>query len=100
MGHARIAFAGAVAIGGALARGEKGFPGDSSRVINPRLLRLRIAAGGLTLLDDVAARLAEPRVNLLELVGVLDLNAEVIEPRLAAPRGDREIHPGIVEHPL
>src|SRR5450631_1922738 len=100
MRHACIAFAGAIAINGALARGEKCFPRDARRIVNPGLLRLGIAAGGLTLLDDIAACIAKPRVNFLKLVGALDLNAEVIEAGLPAPRRDGEIHPRIVEHPL
>jgi len=42
----------------------------------------------------------EPRIDLLKLIGILNLNAEVIEAGLSAPRRDSKIHPGIVEHPL
>ena len=99
MRHARLAFAGAVAIGGALAGGEKGFPCDARGVIDPGLLRLRVAASGLLLLDDVAAGLMEARVNLLQLIGVLNLNAEMVEAGLPArveiaklTRGSSSIH--------
>jgi len=54
----------------------------------------------LTLLDDIATGLMEPRINFLKLIGVLDLNAEVIEAGLPAPCRDGEIDPGIIEHPL
>jgi hypothetical protein len=36
----------------------------------------------------------------VKLTFALNLNAEVIEPGLSSPRRDREIHPGIIEHPL
>ena len=86
MCHARVAFAGAITIRGAFARGQKGFPRDARGIIDPGLLRFSVAAGGLTLFDDIAARLSEPRINFLQLIGVLNLNTEVIEARLSAPR--------------
>ena len=97
---AGVALAGAVAIGDAFACGQEGFPGNPGGIVDPGLLGFGVAAGGLALLDDIAARLAQARINFLQLVGVLDLNAEMIEAGLTAARRDRKIHPGIVEHPL
>ena len=48
----------------------------------------------------VAAGLPQPRVDLLQLIGILDLDAEMIETGLAAARRDRKIHARIVEHPF
>jgi len=42
MRQARTALAGAIAIGGALTRGEKGFPGNSGGITDPGLLRFRV----------------------------------------------------------
>ena len=100
MRDAHRVLAGAVAIGDALARGQEGFPGNAGRIVDPRFLRLGVAAGGLALLDDVAAGLAQAGVHLAQFAGILDLDAEMVEAGFAAPRRDREIHPRIVQHPF
>ena len=51
MCHARVAFACTIAIGGAFAGGEKGFPGDSGGIVDPGFFRFGVAAGGLTLFE-------------------------------------------------
>src|SRR5215472_1870317 len=61
---------------------------------------LRSTAGGLALFDDSAARLSQARIDLVQFVGVLDLDAEMIQPGLPSARGDREIDAGIIEHPF
>src|SRR5262245_11777051 len=58
------------------------------------------STGGLSLLEDRAAGLVQTRIDLAQLVLAFDLNAEMIEPRLLAPRRDREIHARIVQHPF
>ena len=99
-GNARLVFAAAVAIDRAFAGGVESFPGNAGRIVDPRFLRFGIAAGGLTLLDDIATGLTQPRIDFLQLVGVLDLDAEMIEPGFAPARRDREIHARIFQHPL
>src|SRR5215468_2343565 len=81
-----LTLSGAVAVMGALARRKKGFPRDARRIVDPRLFRLGIATGGLCLLDDRAAGFVQPCIDLLQLVLALNLNAEMIEPRLLAAR--------------
>src|SRR5262249_51027038 len=49
---------------------------------------------------DVVARPAHVSVHVLQLRLALDFDAEMIEPRLTAARGDREIDAWIVEHPF
>src|SRR5438128_6377258 len=100
MRHAGIPFTGAIAIIGALAGCEEGFPGYARRVVDPGFFGLGIAAGSCALLDDVAAGLVKPRIDLLQFLGVLDLNSEMIEAGLLASGGDRKIHPRVLDHPL
>src|SRR5258705_7466061 len=57
MGHAGFVFAAAVAVVGAVASGVESLPGDTRRIVDPRFLRLGVAAGGLALLDDGATGL-------------------------------------------
>ncbi len=98
--HARLPLTGAVAVVGALAGRQEGFPRDPRRIIDPGLFRFGVAATGFALLDHVAARPMQARVDLVQLTPVLDLNSQMIETGLPAARGDREIHARIVEHPL
>jgi hypothetical protein len=80
MSHASITLSGAVAVVRVLARGEEGFPRDTRRIVDPGLLRLRIATRGLSLLDDIAACFAQTRIDFLKFALALDLDAEMIEP--------------------
>src|SRR5262249_16193461 len=66
----------------------------------PRLFRLCIATRGLSLLSDVRIGIAQTRVDLLQFVPALNLNAEMIKARSFATRGDREVDSRIIEHPL
>src|SRR5262249_7837248 len=100
MREARSILAGAVAIDRALARRVESLPGDPCGVAGPRLFRLGVATGGLALLDDLAARLSQPRIDLVQLVRVFDLDTEMIEADIAAAAGDREIDAGVVQHPF
>src|SRR6516164_5477983 len=90
MSDPRHVLATAVAIDRALAGCAERLPGDAGGIVDPRLFGLGIAAGGLALLEDVAAGLTQPRIHLLQLIGVLDLYAEMIEAGLASARRDRE----------
>src|ERR1700759_2737228 len=97
---ARAVLAAAVAIDDALAGGVEGLPGDAGGIVDPRLLGFGIAAGRLALFDDLTAGLPQPRIDVLQLVGGLDLDAEVIEARLPSSRRDREIDARVLQHPL
>src|SRR5216684_4417403 len=83
-----------------LDRGEEGLPRDPGRIVDPRFFGPRVATGGLPLLDDVAAGLVQPRIDLTQFVLALGLNAEMIEARPFAARRDREIDARIIEHPF
>src|ERR1700722_13071522 len=89
-GDARIILAGAVAVIDAFARGEEGLPRDSRGIVDPRFFGFGITASRLPLLDDVAAGVVQSCINLPQFVGVLDLDAKVIETGLPAARGNRE----------
>src|SRR5205085_2022798 len=100
MRDTRGIFAGAVAVDRALAGGEKGFPRNAGRIVDPGFLAFGIAAGHLALFDDGAARLVQSIIDLGQLAFVLDLDAQMIEARLFAARRDAEVHARIVEHPF
>src|SRR5262249_2120262 len=80
---ARAIPARAVAIDRAFAGRVKRLPGDPRGIVDPGFFRLRIAAGRLSLLDDIAARLPQAPIHLVKLVGVFDLDAEMVETRLS-----------------
>ena len=82
----RFVFAGSVAVIGALPLGEESLPRDSGRISDPRLFRLCITAGGVALLDDLATGNAKPCVNLLQLLCVFHLNAEMVQAGFPASR--------------
>src|SRR6185436_12422840 len=96
MRYAGISFTGAITVIGALTGREEGFPRHTRRVVDPGFFGLGIAADGCSLLDDVAAGLVKPRIDLLQFPGVLDLNSEMIEAGLLASGGDRKIHPRVL----
>src|SRR5262249_52966017 len=100
MCDARDALAAAVAVVRTLARGVECLPRDAGRIVDPRLLRLGVAARRLTLLDDVSAGVVQPRVNLLQLVSALRLNTEMVEASLPTAGRDREVDARIAEHPF
>src|SRR5258708_967020 len=90
MRHAGLALAGAIAIVGVFAGRVESLPRDPRWIIDPRFFRLGVTAGRFTLLDDRAASLAQSGVNFMQFRLVLDLNAEVIEARLATACRDRK----------
>ena len=51
MSNARLALAGAVTVDCVFAGSVEGLPRNLGRVIDPRFFRLRVATGGLSLLD-------------------------------------------------
>src|SRR5262249_19924444 len=95
MCHARLLFD-ADAVVDAFAGGEKRLPRDAGRILDPRFLRLGVAAGRLALLEHGAAGLAQARVDVAQFVLAFDLDAEMIEPGLPATRRDGEIDARIV----
>src|SRR5262249_6619829 len=98
--NARLLLADAVAVDRALAGGEESLPRDAGGIVDPGLLALGVAAGHLALLDDGAAGLMQPIVDVVQLVLVLDLDAQMIEAGRFAARRDGEIDARVVEHPL
>src|SRR3984893_17774450 len=84
----------------ALAGREEGLPRNACGIICPRLFRLGVTAGGLTFLKDLALCLMQAIVHFLQLVRALDLDAEVIEPRLLPPRRNGKVHARILKHPF
>ena len=52
------------------------------------------------MLDDVAARFTQSRIDFLQFVLAFDLDAEVVEARLSAAGRDGEIDARIIEHPF
>ncbi|HJZ21678.1 MAG TPA: hypothetical protein VJ226_12010 [Bradyrhizobium sp.] len=86
-GDACAILAGAVAVIDAFACSEEGLPCDPGGIVDSRFLRFGVTARCLSLLDEVAARVAQPCVDLLQFVAVLDLDAAVIETGRPAGRG-------------
>ena len=87
LGDARLALAAAVAVISGLAEGQKGFPRNAGRIVDPGFLRPGVTTIGLSLLDDLPACPLQPRIDFVELVLALDLNAEVVGPA-ARPRAE------------
>src|SRR5271156_4539334 len=82
-------------------RGEKGLPRHPLRVGDPLLVGSGIAAGGALRFDDRPLGAAQPIVDFGELALVLGLDTEMRDAGAAAlTLADREIDPGIVQHPL
>src|SRR5215204_4750195 len=79
-----------VAVVGGLAGGQECLPGDSGRIVDPGLLGLRVAAGGLAFLEYRRTGLVQPRVDLTQLALVLHLDAEMVQAGLGPAHGDRE----------
>jgi hypothetical protein len=78
----------------ALAGRQEGFPAHALRIGDPGLLRVRVAAGGLADFLPGTFGLLQPSIDLLQLMVVLDLDAEMIEaPRPAAVRRDERVIP-------
>src|SRR5436305_3636885 len=90
----------AVAINRTLTRGEERLPGDSRGVIDPSLFGAGIAALRSSLLQQGSVGSSQPLIHLVQLALALHLYAQMIETRLSASRGDREIHARVFEHPL
>jgi hypothetical protein len=95
--HPRRSLSGTVAVIGVFTGREEGFPRNPRGIVDPRLLGFGIAARGSALLDDVAAGLVKAGVDFPEFIGILDLNAEVIEARLprTTPNRIRSIAAGL-----
>src|ERR1041385_6664855 len=63
----------------ALTGREECLPRDARRIVDPRFLRVVIAACRFALLEDRAAGLLQAGVDILQLGLVLHLNAEMVE---------------------
>src|SRR5690606_36351671 len=87
-------------IGGVVAVGVKRLPGDALRIGDPGLVAPGITAGGIRLLDERTLRRSEPPRGLDQFIPGVDLNPEMVQADTAATRRDREVHAGVVEHPL
>src|SRR3954469_10967218 len=79
----------AIPIDRAFASRVERLPGDSGRVVNPRLLGLGVAADGVALLNHGSARLAQARIDFSKLGFALDLDTQVIQACAATSRRDR-----------
>src|SRR5262245_31759784 len=100
MGDTRLAFAATIAIDRIFAGGMERLPGNSGGILDPGFFRCSVAARGVPLLDDGPARLAQSGVDLVQLGLAFRLDAEMIQARLFAARGDREIDAWIIQHPF
>src|SRR5439155_22587787 len=83
-----------------LAGGEERLPGNSSGVVDLRLVGPCIATGRLSLLDNRPAGSAQTRIDIAQFILAFDLDAEMIEARLFAAGRNREIHTRVVQHPF
>ena len=95
MRDASPVLAGAVAVVGALAGRVEGFPGDAGGIVDPGFFRLGVTAVRLAFLEHIAARLTQPGVDVVQFLGVLDLNAEMVETRLPSPWKSRNSRAGL-----
>ena len=90
-----------LAIDGNAADGVEGLPRHPLRVGRPGLVTLGVAAFGALLLDDRPIGPCQPGRDFFQLRIRLDLNAEMVDAqRTAAAFGNREIDPGVVQHPF
>ena len=92
---------GRLTVGRDVAEGVEGFPADSGRVLDPRLVRSRVTTRRAFLDQNRCAGLLGTCGDLIQFVLVFGLNAEMAEPRrTVAARRDGEVHARIVEHPF
>jgi hypothetical protein len=54
----------------------------------------------LAFLENVAARSVKAAIHLLQFILALNLDPQVVEPWPTAPRGNGEVYPRIIKHPL
>ena len=83
-----------------IGEGVKLLPRDALRVGEPVLVAARVAAGRLTFVEQSEVGRLRTRLQLGQLVGVIGLDAEVVDAAFAAARRDREVDPRVVEHPF
>src|SRR5215472_15113526 len=100
MDDARVTLSGAIAVLRALARREECFPRNARGIVDPRLFGLGIATGRLSLLDDRAASFVQTRIDFLQFILALNLNAEMIQARVFTPSRNGEVNARIIEHPF
>lgn len=83
-----------------VAQGVEVLPGDTLRVCHPMLFAARVAAGGFAFIKQRDVGGLGACFQLGQLVGVVSLEAQVIDASGTAASGDREVHARVVEHPL
>ena len=76
------------------------FPGHTLRVGDPVFFAARVAAAGLSFAQQRHVGGLAALLELGELLGVVDLEAQVVHAGLGAAGGDGEVHPGVFQHPL
>ena len=76
------------------------FPGDALRIGDPMLFAAGVAARRLAFIEDRCVGGLRAGLELAELLFGIGLEAQMVHTRLAAARGDREVDPRILEHPL
>lgn len=75
-------------------------PSNALRVRDPMLVTAGIAASCLTLVKHGHVGVLSSSLHLDQLFCTVDLEAQVVEARLAASRGDGEIDTWVLKHPL
>ena len=76
------------------------FPRDAARVSDPVLVRLRVTAGLLVLLDQPLVRGLQLRLHPSQFLVRIDLESQVIDSGWLMVGGDREVNSRILQHPL
>src|ERR1700688_2101713 len=84
-------------VGGA--KGPEALPSHALRIFRPRLVRERVAARRVLLRQDGPLGFSETVLDLAQLVGGLDLNAQMVQAR-RAPDRNGEVDKRIAERPL
>ena len=85
MGYARFMLPCTIAIVRVLGGGEESFPGNARGIIDPGFFRFGITAGGLPLLDNVASRLAQASIDLLQFLSALDAQTHLFDLLIIGP---------------
>ena len=85
---------------GDVAQGVKVLPGNALRVRHPVLFTARITAGGWAFVKRHHVRRIGARLQLSQLVGVVGLEAHVVNARGGATGGNGKVDRRVFQHPL
>lgn len=85
---------------GAFTERQKRLPRNALWVGDPRLIGLRVAAGGLAFFEGWSVCPLETVIDLAKLGAILGLNAEMMDANGASPSRYGEVDARVVEHPL